>query len=537
MKLSSGSARLSARNRRRGGNLARIRRPPPGVLEDARPGACRRETGWEDRPEPEILFATRFVTMRCHLVVLAAGRGARMRTRRPKALHGLAGFSMLDHVVQAATPAESGQTLVVVSPAIVSELGIRPDMQPDERSDRPPVTYVVQEQPMGTGDAVREALTRMGDLPDTDFLLIAMADTPLIQPASFEKLKQAVLTPGTPGTPGPCRDFACLGFYAEPGTAYGRLVLDAQERLLGIVEAGEAEEQKKRQKPFLAYAGAMAAPLGLMRQWVCALNTQNPQNEYRLTDGVSWAVQNGRQGTLVEIDAQEGLGVNDLAALAQAETWLQHRYRASFLEQGVSMADPASCYFSRDTRIGVDSRLEPHVWLGPGCAIGQRVLLRAFSHLEGTTIGDDACVGPFARLRPGTVLRGGNKIGNFVEVKNTTLHDAAQASHLTYLGDTEIGTRTNIGAGVITCNYDGSQKHRTTLGDDVFVGSNCSLIAPLTVGSGAVVGAGSVVHKTVKPGDLAVSRPPLQTWPDGGTRFHRVRKTRRLKQKLKQKKE
>ena len=446
-----------------------------------------------------------------------------MRTSRPKALHGLAGFSMLDHVVQAATSPEPGQTLIVVSPAIVSELGIQPDVHPGIRPpDRPSITYVVQEQPMGTGDAVREALTRMRDVPDTDFLLIAMADTPLIQPASFEKLRQVVLTDST---------FACLGFQAEPGTAYGRMVLEAQERLLGIVEAGEAEEQKKRQSPFLAYAGAMVASMGLMRQWVRTLTTQNPQNEYRLTDGVSWAVQNGQKGTLVEIDAQEGLGVNDLAALAQAETWLQNRYRAFFLNQGVSMSDPASCYFSRDTRIGADSRLEPHVWLGPGCAIGQRVLLRAFSHLEGAVIGDDASVGPFARLRPGTVLRGGNKIGNFVEVKNTTLHDAAQASHLTYLGDTEIGTRTNIGAGVITCNYDGYQKHRTTLGDDVFVGSNCSLIAPVTVGSGAVVGAGSVVHKTVKPGDLVVSRPPLKSWPDGGTRFHRVRQSRRLKQK------
>ena len=430
-------------------------------------------------------------------VILGAGLGSRMRSDRPKVLHPVAHEPMIAHVCRACEGLPVARRIVVAGP----EMGT------------PPAALagwdcVVQQERRGTGDAVKTAREALDGFSGP--VVVLFGDTPLVSPRTIESLAGAIA-----GREGPA--LAVLAMEPEEPGTYGRIVLDSRESVAAIVEYPDASPAQRAIT--LCNAGLMAFDGARLFALLDGLGTQNAQGEYYLTDAVEIAREKGWQVTHRIAPAEDVLGVNSRADLAKAEAAMQGRLRARALEAGVTLTDPQTVWLSADTRFGRDVEIGPSVQIGPGTVIGDRVSIRAFCHIEGARIGDGAIVGPFARLRPGADLGADVHIGNFVEAKNARLGQGAKANHLTYLGDAVIGPKTNVGAGTITCNYDGARKHVTTIGADVSIGSNTAFIAPVTVGDESVIAAGSVITQDVEPRALAMSRAPQEQKPEVGLKI------------------
>jgi bifunctional UDP-N-acetylglucosamine pyrophosphorylase/glucosamine-1-phosphate N-acetyltransferase len=443
-------------------------------------------------------------------VVLAAGEGTRMRSGLPKVLHPVAGQSLLAHVLDAA-PKGTGAALAVVRgpehKAVAAEaIRVRPDA----------LTFIQRER-LGTAHAVlaaREAIAH-----GADDLLVAFGDTPLISAETFERLR-APLKDGAA--------LAVLGFQAADPTGYGRLLMEGG-RLTAIREHADASPEER--KVTLCNAGVMAfdgrRALAILDQ----IGHANSKSEYYLVDAVAIVRDMGLEAVVIETNEDEVRGINTKAQLAEAEGVMQARLRKAALEAGVTLIAPETVYLAADTSFGKDVTIEPFVVIGPGVSIADGAVIHSFSHIVQATIGRNASVGPYARLRPGTSLGDGAKIGNFVETKAAVLEAGVKVNHLSYIGDAEIGADSNIGAGTITCNYDGFGKHKTTIGKGAFVGTNSSLVAPVKIGAGAYIGSGSVITRDVPDDAMAIERSPQNTREGGATRF------RELKLRAKKRKE
>jgi bifunctional UDP-N-acetylglucosamine pyrophosphorylase / glucosamine-1-phosphate N-acetyltransferase len=435
-------------------------------------------------------------------IVLAAGEGTRMRSSMPKVLHPVAGQSLLAHVLSAA-PAGAGTSLAVV---------IGPDHQAvveEARRCRPDVETFIQRDRKGTAHAVlaaRDALAR-----GADDLIIAFGDTPLISAATFEQLR-AALKQGAA--------LAVLGFRAADPTGYGRLLVDGG-RLTAIREQAEASLAER--EVTLCNAGVMAFDGRKALSIVEKIGNANSKGEYYLTDAVAIVRNLGLEAVVIETSEDEVRGINTKAQLAEAESVMQARLRKAALDAGVTLIAPETVYLAADTTFGKDVTIEPFVVIGPGVSIADGAVIHSFSHIVQTSIGKKASVGPYARLRPGTSLGEGVRIGNFVETKAATLEAGAKVNHLSYVGDAHVGANANIGAGTITCNYDGFGKHKTEIGESAFIGTNSSLVAPVKIGNRAYIGSGSVITRDVPDDAMAVERSQQTNREDGAKRYREIK--------------
>jgi bifunctional UDP-N-acetylglucosamine pyrophosphorylase/glucosamine-1-phosphate N-acetyltransferase len=415
-------------------------------------------------------------------LILAAGEGTRMRSALPKVLHRVGGVPLIGHVLEAARMSGSA-IAVVVGPG-------HDDVAAEVRRRVPSASMHIQSERLGTAHAVlcaKEALASGNDI------IVVFGDTPLIRSETLTTLAGALKDAAV----------AVLGFRASDPHGYGRLLMDGNG-LTAIREEKDASEEERRIT--LCNAGIMALSGKHARMLVEAIGNDNAKREYYLSDAVALARARQLNVAVREAPQEEVMGINDRSQLAEAEAELQKRLRKAALDGGVTMIAPDTVFLSADTKFGKDVTIEPNVIFGRGVVVKDNATIRAFSHLEGAEVGEGAVVGPYARLRPGTKLGAKSKIGNFVEVKAATLGDGAKANHLSYIGDATVGENTNIGAGTITCNYDGFGKHTTDIGKDAFIGSNSALVAPVKIGDGAYVGSGSVIVEDV-PGDaLAVGR-------------------------------
>ncbi|MEM8987579.1 MAG: bifunctional UDP-N-acetylglucosamine diphosphorylase/glucosamine-1-phosphate N-acetyltransferase GlmU [Pseudomonadota bacterium] len=419
-------------------------------------------------------------------VILAAGKGTRMRSKTPKVLHEVGGLSMLGHTMAASETLSPARVCVVIGDHA-------PEVGDAARAFREDCAVAVQAPPQGTADAVMKAVPALDGF--SGVVLVLYADTPLITPETLGALAEACAGGAA---------VAVLGFEAaEPG-AYGRLMTDASGGLDAIIEAKDASREQLAVT--LCNSGVMAIRAEALRDLLPKIGNDNAKGEYYLTDIVGLARDAGLKRALVVGKEEEVLGVNSRVELAEAEAVFQGRMRRQAMLGGATLIAPETVFFSHDTKLGRDVVVGPNVVFAPGVAVADGVEVKAFSHLEGAAVSDNAAVGPYARLRPGAVIGAGAKVGNFVEIKKAEIGAGAKVSHLTYIGDASIGANANIGAGTITCNYDGYDKFRTVIGENAFVGSNSSLVAPVTVGANAYVGSGSVVTKDVAPGALAVAR-------------------------------
>jgi bifunctional UDP-N-acetylglucosamine pyrophosphorylase / glucosamine-1-phosphate N-acetyltransferase len=419
-------------------------------------------------------------------IVLAAGEGTRMKSDRPKVLHDVAGRSMLAHVLAAVAGAGVEAVAVVIGPG-------RDDVRAEAQRLAPGAEVFVQTERRGTAHAVlaaREALAK-----GFDDVIVLFADTPLVTGATVSALRSA-LAEGA--------GVAALGFITANPFGYGRLLQDVDGRLLAIREEKDASPAERAVR--LCNAGLMAIDGRQALDWLGRIGADNAKGEYYLTDVIEIARAAGRAAEIVTADETEVLGVNDRIQLAQAEAVAQDRLRRAAMAAGVTMIAPETVFLSADTAFGRDVLVEPHVVFGPGVRVADGAVIHSFSHLEGASVGAGATIGPYARLRPGASLAEKAKVGNFVEIKNANVAAGAKVNHLTYIGDADIGANANIGAGTITCNYDGFFKYRTVIGENAFIGSNSALVAPVTIGAGAYVGSGSVVTRNVAPDALAVAR-------------------------------
>jgi len=416
------------------------------------------------------------------VVVLAAGAGTRMKSAMPKVLHRLANRPMLAHVLANAESLKPARIVGVVAPGAT-----------EVAKAFAPHPTVVQNRPLGTGHAAKAALPALGGHKGP--VLIVFGDAPLVTTASLRRLVAA------------CRKASAavgvLGFVARDPTPYGRLIVEDGE-LVKIVESKDADATERAVA--FSNSGVMCIDGGLIASLLGAIRNDNAKREFYLTDAVSLARKAGHRAIAVEGDEAEFQGVNSRAELATAELALQQRLRAAAMAGGATMTDPGTVWLSADTKLGTDVTIGPNVRFGPGVSVASGTVINAFCDIEGVRIGRDVLVGPFARIRPGSEVADGVHIGNFVELKATRMAKGAKANHLAYLGDADIGAGSNIGAGTIAVNYDGYGKHRTTIGADVFIGSNSSLVAPVKVGRGANVTAGSVVTEDVPAGALAFGR-------------------------------
>ena len=436
-------------------------------------------------------------------VILAAGQGTRMKSPLPKVLHPVGGRAMLDHAIDAAQGLGCERIVVVVgdhSPQVRAHVEARLGV----------AAVAVQSPPLGTGHAVLAAKAALAGFVGQ--VVVTYGDVPLLKATDIE----AVF--GGQGV-------TVVGFEARDPTGYGRLLIDADGGLEAIVEHKEANPDQL--KVTTCNSGVMAAPADLLFDLLALVRNDNAKGEYYLTDVVELARGRGVPTRAVFADEDAVMGVNAQAELAQAEALFQKVQRETAMERGVTMPAPDTVWFAWDTQVEGGATVEPYVVFGPGVTVASGARIRAFSHLEGARVGPEAEVGPYARLRPGADLAEGVKIGNFVEVKNVTMAQGAKANHLAYLGDGTVGAGANIGAGTIFCNYDGVFKHRTTVGDGAFVGSNSSLVAPVAVGAGSMVGSGSVITADVPDGALALARARQEVKPGWAARFMSMMKAKK----------
>lgn len=444
-----------------------------------------------------------------HIVVLAAGKGTRMKSSLPKVLHRIAGRSMLGHVLALAHAVSAQAISVVVGPGMEN-------VRAEAVSCLPLSRVFVQQNQLGTADAVlaaRDALSvHSGDV------LVLYADTPLIEAETVRRLI-GELDRGA--------NVSVLGFEAAVPGSYGRLVTQRDGTLLAIREAKDATAEEFAIR--LCNSGVMAFRVDGLLDVLSAIGTANAKGEFYLTDAVELVRARGGRASVVSCVEDEVLGVNSREELSRAEAIWQRRRRAALMADGVTMIAPDTVWLSFDTEIGRDVVIEPNVFFGPGVKVADEVEIKANCHFEGAHIGRGAKIGPFARLRPGAALGADVHVGNFVEIKNVTVGDGAKANHLSYLGDGSVGPGANIGAGTIFCNYDGFFKHRTEIGAGAFIGSNSALVAPLKIGDGAYVGSGSVITKDVPSDALALERSTQEERPQWARKFRIMMARRKAK--------
>ncbi len=443
-------------------------------------------------------------SMQFSAVILAAGKGTRMKSALPKVMHQIASRPMIAHVVASVSQLEPKKIVIVTADGM-------DDVIVTAKKVNPVCEQAIQKAQLGTGDAVLAAQDTL-KVKEAHNVLVLYGDTPLIRPCTLEKMTAALEE----------YDVVVLGMRPRDAGVYGRLVVDESGELQAIVEYKDANDAIRALN--LCNSGVMAVGRkARIFDLLAKVTNNNASGEYYLTDVVAIARTEGLSCGVVEASEEELMGVNSRRELAAAEAVFQTRLRNAAMDAGVTMIAPESVFLAADTQFGIDVILQPNLFFGEGVRVGSRTEIRMGSHLEGATIGDDCIVGPFARLRPQTVLMGDNKVGNFVELKKTVMESGAQASHLSYLGDARIGEETNIGAGTITCNYDGYNKFETIIGKGAFIGSNTALVAPVTVGDGAIIGAGSVITEDVTINALALSRAEQHEKIDWAERF-RARK-------------
>ena len=430
------------------------------------------------------------------VLILAAGKSTRMQSTTPKVLHCIAGKPVLHYAIDAAESLAPKKIAIIVG-----------DGMDDVAKSARGIHAIVQKPALGTGHAVQCARDFLRGFDGV--VLVIYGDTPFLSTKTLSDLISAANQPNYAA--------AVMGFRPADPAAYGRLATDPSGKLQAIVEYADASEEQRRigfcNAGIMAIAGAHFAAL------IDALDNKNSKGEFYLTDVIALARKRGLDCAAIEADAAEVMGINTRGELAAAEAIMQSKLRRKFMDAGVTLIDPESVYFSHDTNIASDVSIEPNVFFGLNVSVESGCRIKSFSHIEGAKIGPRVTIGPFARIRPDTVLHAGVHIGNFVEIKNSELQPGVKANHLSYLGDSSIGNNTNIGAGTITCNYDGFDKHRTTIGQNVFVGSNTAIIAPMTIGDGAIIAAGSVIAENVPADALGIARAPQTNKPGWAKRF------------------
>ncbi len=422
-------------------------------------------------------------------IILAAGKGSRMKSTLPKVLHQVAGKSLIQFSLDLSISLQSNQVIIVLSK---ENTLIRDSIN----SNKGQISYVIQKEQKGTGHAVKSAWKDIKK--ESDATLILYGDTPFITKNTVKRMFKKI---------DKGYDFVFLGFRSKMNNSYGRFKIGSKGSLLEIIEPTEDGYSTKLK---LSNSGVILAKTKSLSILLPKLNNRNKKKEYFLTDLVTLAQKNNVNVTYLECSEKECQGVNSQVELSSAERLFQEQFRLNLMNSGVTLRAPETCFFSFDTKIAPGSIIEQNVVFGPGVKVKNNTLIKSFSHIEGAQIGKDCQIGPFARIRPETNLDNSVKVGNFVEIKNSSFFSNAKASHLSYIGDAKLGEQTNIGAGTIFCNYDGKNKNKTIIGDRVFVGSNSSLIAPLNVGSEAVIAAGSIVNNDVPSKSLAISRPAQQ---------------------------
>lgn len=422
-----------------------------------------------------------------HVIILAAGKGTRMHSDTPKVLHKIGGKAMLSHVLQAALQLKPEQVVVVLAPGMQqvadAVLRIFPDCK-----------FAIQDEQKGTGHAVACGMEQLQGVAGD--VLVVYGDTPLVQPSTLQTLLHEKAAQRA--------TIALAGIYLDDPTGYGRLVMQTEPYVLRIVEQKDASEEEKNIR--WGWGGIMAFDADFLRQGLKKLTPSPATGEYYLTALLEMATEAKEKNLMVPMHVTEAMGVNDRTQLAEAEAALQKRLRERAMQQGVTLIAPDTVFLADDTSFGRDVIIHPHVVFGSGVSVGDGVEIKSFSHIDQAIIGAGSIIGPYARLRPGAVLAHHVHVGNFVEIKKSDIGAGAKINHLSYVGDAEIGADVNIGAGTITCNYDGTTKSTTTIKAGAFIGSNTSLVAPVTVGEGAIVGAGSVITEDVPADALSFER-------------------------------
>ena len=440
------------------------------------------------------------------VVILAAGQGTRMRSDTHKVLHPIASRPLLLHLLDRVDALGADKRVVVVGKGreqVEAAIGGRD------------VAVAFQAEQKGTGHAVQQAAQALDGYDGP--VLILYGDTPFVQADTLRRMLDRLDGDDGPGV-------VVLASCPENPLKYGRIILGQGDRIAKMVEYKDATEEERAVR--LCNSGMMAIRAKDLFRWLAKVGNDNAAGEYYLPDVVNIAAAEGRDAVVIEGDPYETAGVNSRAELAHLELEWQRRRREQVLHEGATLIDPESVWFAYDTRLGRDVTVEPHVVFGPGVEVADGATIQAFSHIEGATIGAKAKIGPFARIRPGTRLAERSKVGNFVELKNANVGEGAKVNHLSYVGDASVGARANIGAGTITCNYDGFGKYRTEIGEGAFIGSNTALVAPVRIGDGAIVGAGSVITRDVEPDSLAVERNEQKGKAGWAKRF-RERMTRK----------
>ena len=439
---------------------------------------------------------------RCLAIVLAAGEGTRMRSALPKVLNAVAGRSLLAHVLGAVSAARCTAVAVVVGPHHESVVA-------EAKRVAPAAECFEQRSRKGTAHAVLAANAAIAR--GTEDILIVYGDTPFISAETLERLRAAVAAGAA---------VAVAGFRPADPSGYGRLIVE-KGKLIAIREEADASAKERAGNlcngGIMALAGAQA--LSILRR----IGNKNRKGEFYLTDAVEIARAMKFDAVAIEVEEDEVRGINTKSQLAEAEAIAQKQLRAKALDAGVTLVAPETVFLSADTKFGKDIVVEPYVVFGEKVTVEDGAIIRSFSHLAGAHVGKSASVGPFARLRPGTVLGDGARVGNFVEVKEAAIEAGAKANHLSYIGDATVGAGANIGAGTITCNFDGSEKHRTVIGAGAFIGSNSALVAPVKIGAGAYIGSGSVITKDVPPRALALGRGRQVVKEEGAMRLRELR--------------
>ncbi len=448
--------------------------------------------------------------MSVSLVILAAGQGSRMASDLPKVLHLLAGAPLVVHAMRAGQSLDPDRVVVIVGHGVN-------DVAQAVHEENPDAQIVVQSEQLGTAHAVDQAREVLEDF-DGD-VVVLYADTPFISPATLDAMRAARAR----------HDLVVLGFEPADPARYGRLVM-AGDALLRIVEFKDALDEERAIT--LCNSGLVCAGRAVLFALLSEVGNTNASGEYYLPDIVALARDKGYSAGVVTCPEAETLGINTRAELARAESIFQARARTDALENGATLQAPDTVIFAQDTMVGRDVTIEPYVVFGPGVTVENGATIRAFTHLEGAHVSRGAIVGPYARLRPGAELGEDVRIGNFVEIKNAEIAEGAKINHLSYVGDAQIGAGANLGAGTVTCNYDGVFKHRTEIGAGAFIGSSTMLVAPVRVGAQAVTGSGSVITQDVPDGALALGRARQDTKPGLGQRLmDRLRAAKAARQK------
>lgn len=440
-------------------------------------------------------------------VILAAGKGTRMNSDLPKALHKVAHASLLEHTLRSCAPLKPEKTILVVGHEAEQ-------VRKAAKAIDPEIEVVMQNEQLGTGHALAQASEALAGFEGD--IVVLYADTPFISAATMSAIKEKRHR----------SDLVVLGFHAQDPAKYGRLVTEGED-LTRIVEFKDANETERAIT--LCNSGVMAGPAALLLSLVAHLKNDNASGEYYLTDCIALAKDQGHSAQVVICEESETLGVNSRHDLAQAEAIFQDRMRAYFLEAGVNMFAPETVYFSHDTVIGRDAVIEQNVIFAPNCTVESGAIIRAFSHLEGAHVSRGAVVGPYARLRPGAEISEEGMIGNFVEIKNAQIGEGAKVNHLSYVGDATVGQGANIGAGAVTCNYDGVMKHHTDIGENAFIGSSTMMVAPVTIGKNAMTASGSVITKNVPDDALALGRADQNNKLGMARKLMELLKKRKLK--------